>query len=472
MQKLLSTLRTYPKNAILALFILLFSSPAWSAQHYLDPVNGNDAWDGLAPSYTSALNGPWQSCGKAKTAGLKPGEDLAILAGTTASPCSLEINWNGTASDRVVITSYNKGQANLAMPILDGKFAVDKVIHGIEVNYITIQGLHLKNALKDLIAVEAYHGTAHDWTVTNNILENAREAGITTLSWFDPLKFSHLDFSANTISGIGGNPAAVCSGILAWGAAHVRIHGNTIAMAGECYEYSGGIRIGNGSLTDTGSEISFNRLSGQIEGDFQFNILVDGTHYVDIFNNTLRMDQTHGIWLDELTPGERNSGSYCKIYNNTVASRFGRELLHLEAGANDNLVFNNTFDGAVSNETTWFTVSVNNGSSRNRIYNNTLTCGSRNMCLAIGFPEDKSESNDNRIMKNVFQRIGPSDNQMVYIGGPGHSGHGNWLDHNIYNKEYTSMFTLYNTCYHTLREWSISTGNDAHSTIRSLRRAQ
>jgi hypothetical protein len=91
---------------------------------YVDPVGGNDSWDGLAPSFVSGSNGPWKSCTpvnniKGYVGDTDLGVDVYIYAGTTLN-CSMNSHWSGTASDLSEISSYDRGIGGLAKPIING----------------------------------------------------------------------------------------------------------------------------------------------------------------------------------------------------------------------------------------------------------------------------------------------------------------------------------------------------------------
>jgi len=44
-----------------ALILLVINLQGWSETYYCDPINGNNAWNGLSAAYTGGTTGPWSS---------------------------------------------------------------------------------------------------------------------------------------------------------------------------------------------------------------------------------------------------------------------------------------------------------------------------------------------------------------------------------------------------------------------------
>lgn len=98
--------------ALMAAFTLGLSSLAAAATYYV-ATNGNDRYDGRAPSW-DGVHGPWQTLQKAGNA-VVAGDVCYIRGGTYAGTSSWGYNHDGTAASPIKVTNYN-GEA----VIIDG----------------------------------------------------------------------------------------------------------------------------------------------------------------------------------------------------------------------------------------------------------------------------------------------------------------------------------------------------------------
>ena len=56
-----------------------------SAVYYVDAVNGNDSYSGLAGAFTSGTTGPWKTIAKVNAATLNPGDSVLFSAATSGA---------------------------------------------------------------------------------------------------------------------------------------------------------------------------------------------------------------------------------------------------------------------------------------------------------------------------------------------------------------------------------------------------
>lgn len=94
------------KQLVLSLALVLLASPAW-ATYYVDPVSGSDSNAG------TSTGAPWKTCTKVNSSVSAAGSDVSFLAGTTfdatTCPLGVTIDWTGSASNHITITSYGVG---------------------------------------------------------------------------------------------------------------------------------------------------------------------------------------------------------------------------------------------------------------------------------------------------------------------------------------------------------------------------
>lgn len=108
-------------------------SPASGPAFYVDPVAGNDANDGKAPSTA------WKTVAKVNATTIPAGTSVLFLAGQTYTT-SLVADNPGTSSARVVYGSYGSG----AKPIFDGggsRYPVQ-----VSAAFVTVQDIQVQNA--------------------------------------------------------------------------------------------------------------------------------------------------------------------------------------------------------------------------------------------------------------------------------------------------------------------------------------
>jgi hypothetical protein len=85
--------------------LVLLNLPARASEYYV-ATNGNDSWNGLAPSYQSGTIGPWKTIGKANGV-LQAGDTVFIRAGTYAGEIIQPGRSGVSDSQRIVYSSYN-----------------------------------------------------------------------------------------------------------------------------------------------------------------------------------------------------------------------------------------------------------------------------------------------------------------------------------------------------------------------------
>lgn len=86
--------------------VLATLAPCWGTSKYISGPNGNDAYDGLAPSYDKT-HGPWKTWTKFTSVGCLPGDVIYVDYGTVLGNLNAGSKCAGTSSARVTITTYN-----------------------------------------------------------------------------------------------------------------------------------------------------------------------------------------------------------------------------------------------------------------------------------------------------------------------------------------------------------------------------
>lgn len=181
------------KKLLLILVVLLFASPVWAVDHY---VNCEDA--GSAENGTFAE--PFNTVTQVNSHAMATGDDLYFAENTTCSGANLDnnglyVDWTGTSGDRVIIGCYDgdgdfdcgnvtQGSSSDQKPILDGERTRPSAsyrglitIPNDSYNYVTIQDIAVLNSNWDGIRVDD-----SDYALIDNVYSyRADVVGINTL---------------------------------------------------------------------------------------------------------------------------------------------------------------------------------------------------------------------------------------------------------------------------------------------------
>jgi len=115
------------------MLLSLSNTIAYSASYYIDAVNGNDSYDGLAGEYVTGTNGPWKSIGKVNSSINSVSDKAYFICDGTWTGTQLVVDWGGAtgAGNAALVDSYymSGGSAvvgtdcgSLSKPVLQGAY--------------------------------------------------------------------------------------------------------------------------------------------------------------------------------------------------------------------------------------------------------------------------------------------------------------------------------------------------------------
>jgi len=99
----------FGKGFILSIFLVIcFAKVAFSTNYYADADNGNNSWDGKAPTFEGGSRGPWKT--GMFPASLAAGDQLLYKRGTKNLYTTRFVNyWNGSAVNVITIGAWGRG---------------------------------------------------------------------------------------------------------------------------------------------------------------------------------------------------------------------------------------------------------------------------------------------------------------------------------------------------------------------------
>lgn len=121
------TARQHVSMALLAFFLLFFSSLSFSADYYLSSTDGDDRLNGLSATQDGSA-GPFSTLGRLETISLKGGDRILLKCGDVfKGPVNLKLSLN--ANDLVIIDHY--GDCSKARPpLIDGRISLSGLRNG------------------------------------------------------------------------------------------------------------------------------------------------------------------------------------------------------------------------------------------------------------------------------------------------------------------------------------------------------
>jgi len=172
---------------LMALVIILgLASCGWAGViYYVDSADGNDAWNGLAPTYENNVRGPFKTLAKVNSLSIKPGDIIKFRCGQTYFG-QLNIYFTGSKKALVTITSYAVGKDNPALkPVLHG---------GMKITGWTYRGNGIYSKYMPF--------TSPKWQFENDIaLKKASSSSCTDGNWYYDIEAKTLYYKP-----INGNP--------------------------------------------------------------------------------------------------------------------------------------------------------------------------------------------------------------------------------------------------------------------------
>lgn len=152
-----------------------FASQAWATTYYVS-TSGNDSYDGLAPSYGSASNGPFRTLQRAAYA-VRPGDTVQIRGGIYQAISGWATD--GTESGPITITNYGGETV-----VIDGNGRTipgnrDGILLQIFGDWYKVSNLEVRNSGGSGVAVHGYH-----CTVTNVYGHHNWAAAIYITGWY------------------------------------------------------------------------------------------------------------------------------------------------------------------------------------------------------------------------------------------------------------------------------------------------
>lgn len=155
------------KFFVLAL-LFLFPTFLLSADYYVSPT-GKD-------SNSGSLNAPFRTINRAIGAARQPGDSVLIRKGTYSLLRPIVPNVSGQAGRPITIKPYRDEKV-----IIDGsRLPAEKSIFGLAASYIVIEGLELRAAPKNGVAIWGPGNRINNVIVRNNIIRDCQGAGIFT----------------------------------------------------------------------------------------------------------------------------------------------------------------------------------------------------------------------------------------------------------------------------------------------------
>ena len=220
---------------LLCLFLILPSMGLAGTAFYVDPTASGG-------THVGTYANPWQTLAQVTAHSFSTGDDIYFKAGTTLSvPATqyLNINWNGTSGDHVVIGAYyGDGLFGLnggARPILDGQNAAPAHDSGVgmihkenycpwvctkENAYLEVKDIKISNSgEKGIIGQGISHFTVQNcyiyraWTSVGIMVARSDDFLIDG-NTIDECRTNHSDNSAALTITDSGNNYTTCNGIL------------------------------------------------------------------------------------------------------------------------------------------------------------------------------------------------------------------------------------------------------------------
>ncbi len=175
-----------PEIGLLILMLSLIScSEAVGGTYYVDPENGSDRYDGLAPAYQGGNSGPWKTISKVNRVEFLPGDSILFKKGGVWTDGPLEPRNGGipggvaTIQDSVVgqpisfqlvdpqnhnciyFGSYGQGRNKPKIDCQGGRGIV--LLH----NYIIVEGLHIDNGGNNMLWLGRENGNS--WIIIKDV---------------------------------------------------------------------------------------------------------------------------------------------------------------------------------------------------------------------------------------------------------------------------------------------------------------
>ena len=154
--------------------------------YYVDAVNGNDSWSGLAGAYTSGTTGPWQTVAKVNASSFHPGDSVLFQRGETWRD-QIAVKSSGSAGDPITYGAY--GNPAAAQPLFLGSSQQDNVTNWTNlggniwtttpaVNLVTTSG-------SQLLPNPSFTSNTNNWTFYASSPAVASGAATTTSGQWD-----------------------------------------------------------------------------------------------------------------------------------------------------------------------------------------------------------------------------------------------------------------------------------------------
>ena len=391
------------KFITVVLFCLLFSNLAFATDYYVK-TGGNDSADGLSDGNA------WVTISKLASFGSSPGfnngDNIKFSCGDTWSE-SWDFNNSGIEGDHITITSYGSG----AKPIIEGDGSDSYSLKITSEEYITIDGLHIKNTRDADGAQGAY------------IEANGNDI------WFDNMQFTNLlDKNVTTVWIINCNGFKIENSDINGGNYGIKIEKESPAWDGEVMD---GI-VDNNIIHDqddgTTEEWDGIKLSGDdftglvISNNVFYNWQEDG---IDAFGGGGTYTVRNNIFRDSGTS-----------YTNTNAMKFpsSANVASAEVTFKDNLIYNitNTSSGGwglyvtpnfahkIFNNIIYgydnYGMNIEGGDNL-EIYNNTIIGGLYGLFIQDTLSAGVTVTIKNNILSGSTADISVTGNATVVTGG-------------------------------------------------------
>jgi len=287
-----------------------YTTSADSNSYYVSTV-GNDAWNGLYPTFQGGSNGPWATLGYAMTKTVA-GDTVYVLAGTYTGTKIVDYSNVGAAGAWITYRAYGDGEV-----ILDGAGTGydgwTGVMYLYNQKYVRISGFTIRNSpnFGIYIAVQTNTLNTHNVTIDNCTLDNITSGGI-------------------VVYGSGAN----------YPIRDVLIENNVLS---DCQNAHSGARSQEG-ITICACERVVCRNNYLYDQATNAGIDVKGSsRYVEVYNNrvnTTNGDYLYGIYVD-------NNIHNVSFFNNVVWGSSVGFAIACENGGNlkDIFYYNNIFNG-------------------------------------------------------------------------------------------------------------------------------
>jgi parallel beta-helix repeat protein len=396
------------------LAILLFASPAFAADHYVNcaDIGGNDDGHSAANAFISIA--------QANAHSYAAGDDLYFFEGSTCDMVeNLYIDWSGVDGDNYAIIGCYDGEGDFdcdgARPILDGDddvgvsgtwgFLIYTPTDGSKGDYVHIKDLEVRESYYGCIGVgphgAAASGTYDEYVIAENLkIEQCSGNG---LSFFRIKNGQIKDSIFTDAAGYGASFAYACINVTALASAskpnHVGdsdsnvVSGNIVSRC-----RSEGIDLIRGTTNSIAeyNVVYDNNTPGIYLSNSKDNIARYNLVYTSSDGDTGGGRQAYGIAIQNEDTvrhaPDKGLGSGHQIYGNIIAGNDNGIYMASAAGtAENNLIYNNTLIDNGNNF--WFEPANSAGDTGNLVKNNiswTITGGLNhvNACSPTGVTFD------------------------------------------------------------------------------------